>query len=84
MFDHSDSLDILRRPNPHIAFGFGPHFRLGAALARLELRVMFETVLSRPPELRLADSHLTYRASNFVGGLDGVPLRFSPSACEYA
>ena len=45
---------------------------------------MFETVLSRPPELRLADSHLTYRASNFVGGLDGVPLRFSPSACEYA
>jgi cytochrome P450 family 142 subfamily A polypeptide 1 len=82
VFDHPETLDILRRPNPHVAFGFGPHFCLGAALARLELRVMFETVLRRLSQLRLADANLTYRASNFVGGLEAMPVRFTPSTCE--
>jgi len=81
VFDDPDRLDVLRQPNPHIAFGFGPHFCLGAALARLELRVMFETVLRRLPDLRLAETELPYRASNFVSGLETMPVRFTPSPC---
>ena len=46
-----------RDPNPHLAFGFGPHFCLGASLARLELKVMFREVLRRLPDLRLSGEH---------------------------
>jgi cholest-4-en-3-one 26-monooxygenase len=73
-------LDIGRQPNPHLAFGFGPHFCLGAALARMELRVMFREVLTRLPDLRLADAAaLPVRASNFVSGHESMPVRFTPT-----
>ena len=45
-------LDVERDPNPHLAFGFGPHFCLGASLARLELKVMFTELLHAPPRHR--------------------------------
>ena len=49
--------DITRNPNPHMAFGAGgPHFCLGANLARMEIRVMFEHLLDRMPDIRL-DCH---------------------------
>jgi cholest-4-en-3-one 26-monooxygenase len=54
VFEHADTFDITRSPNPHLAFGFGAHFCLGNQLARLELRVMVERVLARLPDLRLA------------------------------
>ncbi len=54
VFDAPDRFDVGRAPNPHIAFGFGTHFCLGAALARLEIRVMFEELLPRLRNLRLA------------------------------
>ncbi|MDZ7675374.1 MAG: cytochrome P450 [Acidimicrobiales bacterium] len=80
VFDAPDVLDVTRDPNPHLAFGFGPHFCMGASLARLELRVMFETVLERLPDLALADGEaLPYRASNFVSGLESMPVRFTPT-----
>jgi cholest-4-en-3-one 26-monooxygenase len=80
VFVHPDRLDIGRQPNPHLAFGFGPHFCLGAALARLELRVMFREVLTRLPDLRIADAAaLPVRASNFVSGLESMPVRFTPT-----
>ena len=47
VFDHADVFDIRRSPNRHIAFGFGPHFCLGANLARLEARIAFEALLKR-------------------------------------
>ena len=53
VFADPDRLDVTRDPNPHLAFGFGPHFCLGASLARLELKVMFTELLRRLPDLEL-------------------------------
>lgn len=79
VFDRADELDLTRDPNPHLAFGFGPHFCLGASLARLELRVMFRELLTRLPDLELAgDEPLPYRPSNFICGLEAMPVRFTP------
>jgi cytochrome P450 family 142 subfamily A polypeptide 1 len=73
-------LDVGRDPNPHLAFGFGPHFCLGAALARLELKVMFSELLARLPDIELAtDEALPYRASNFIVGPEAMPIRFTPT-----
>jgi cytochrome P450 family 142 subfamily A polypeptide 1 len=80
VFDQSDRLDVTRDPNPHLAFGFGPHYCLGASLARLELRVMFREVLRRLPDLRLATMEpLEYRASNFITGAEAMPVTFTPT-----
>lgn len=52
-FAHADSFDVGRDPNPHVGFGMGLHFCLGAPLARLELQISLKTLLDRFPELRL-------------------------------
>ena len=60
--------------------GSGTHFCLGAALARLELRAHVPAVLARLPDLALADGpSLEYRPSNFVSGLESLPVRFTPT-----
>ena len=80
VFEDSGSFDIRRDPNPHLAFGFGPHYCLGASLARLELKVMFREVLARMPDLDLAPGEaLPVRPSNFVSGLEAMPVRFTPT-----
>jgi cytochrome P450 len=53
VFDQPDRLDLGRQPNPHLSFGFGHHFCLGAALARLEARVALPTLFRRVPDLRI-------------------------------
>jgi cytochrome P450 family 142 subfamily A polypeptide 1 len=69
--------DIHRDPNPHLAFGQGAHFCLGNQLARLELSVLFDRLLDRLPELRLAGAGpFPRRASNFVSGLESLPVEF--------
>jgi cytochrome P450 family 142 subfamily A polypeptide 1 len=78
VFVDPQTFDITRSPNPHIAFGFGAHFCLGNQLARLELKVMFEQLMSRLPDLALADSDLTRRASNFISGFEKMPVTFTP------
>lgn len=81
VFADADRLDVTRDPNPHLAFGFGPHFCLGASLARLELRVMFREVLRRLPDLRLAGGDpLPFRHSNFISGPEAMPVEFTPTA----
>jgi cytochrome P450 family 142 subfamily A polypeptide 1 len=81
VFVDPDRLDVRRDPNPHLAFGFGPHFCLGASLARLELKVMFREVLRRLPDVDLSTTEpLPYRPSNFVSGLESMPVEFTPTA----
>ena len=53
VFDCADQFDITRKPNPHLGFGQGVHYCLGANLARLELRVLFEELLSRFHDVRV-------------------------------
>jgi len=80
VFDRPETFDAAREPNPHLAFGFGAHFCLGNQLARLELRVMFEQLFARLPDLALATpAPLPRRASNFISGLESMPVAFTPS-----
>ena len=74
-------LDVERSPNPHVAFGgYGTHHCLGASLARLELQIMFEELTRRLPDLELAsDQPLPQRASNFITGIETMPVRFTPA-----
>ena len=80
-FDDPFRFDVERTPNEHLAFGFGAHFCLGQALARLELKVMFEQLLLRMPDLEFATdpASLPRRPANFVSGLESMPVRFTPS-----
>lgn len=81
VFHHAERLDVARDPNPHVAFGgCGPHFCLGASLARLELRVMFEELLRRLPDMEIAGTaQLDITSSNFVRGLRRMPVEFTPA-----
>jgi cholest-4-en-3-one 26-monooxygenase len=72
--------DVGRSPNPHIAFGGGgPHFCLGANLARMEIRVMFEHLLERVPDIR-QDGEMQRLQSQFINGVKHLPVAFTPSA----
>jgi len=78
-FREPQRFDVQRRPNPHLAFGFGTHFCLGASLARLELRVVFEELLARLPELRLAPGFEPEWIPNaFTRGLRSLEVEFTP------
>ena len=78
VFDTPDTFDITRNPNPHMAFGAGgPHFCLGANLARMEIRVMFQHVLERMPDIRL-DGDVQRLQSAFINGVKHIPVAFTP------
>jgi cytochrome P450 len=68
--------DITRDPNRHIAFGYGVHFCLGAALARLEVGSFFTELLPRLEAVELAGDP-QHVATTFVGGLKHLPIRYS-------
>jgi cytochrome P450 len=55
VFESPDRIDLSRAPNPHMGFGWGPHYCLGANLARLEARVALRTLLERFPAMRPAE-----------------------------
>ena len=75
----ADEFDIRRDPNPHIAFGFGTHFCLGASLARLEIRVMYEELLRRLPDVELAPGASVQRTpSSFIRGIHSMPVEYTP------
>ena len=80
-FDDPDTLDVARHPdNRHIAFGFGTHFCLGAHLARLEIRVMFEELLRRIPDWELVDpTEPKIIPAVFARSYDQIRIRFTAS-----
>ena len=75
VFDEPFRFDIGRDPNRHIAFGYGVHFCLGAALARLEINSFFSALLPRLESVELAGP-AEHMATTFVGGLKHLPLRY--------
>jgi cytochrome P450 len=77
VFPEPYRFDIRRTPNEHLAFGVGEHFCLGASLARLELRVMFEELAMRLPEIAVTGEPARLR-SNFIGGIKHLPVRYRP------
>ena len=77
-FPDPEKLDLSRSPNPHVAFGSGMHFCLGAQLARVEAQVGFERLFTRHPclALALADSELKYSGNMLLRGLVALPVRW--------
>ncbi len=78
VFDAPYCFDIARTPNPHVAFGgSGIHFCLGAHLARLELRILFETMAARIDRVE-PTGPITRLRSNFISGIKAMPVRIHP------
>lgn len=79
-FRDPESYDVARSPNHHIAFGFGTHFCLGAALARLEIQVFFERLLQRVARIeRIEGTPQVEMPNPFVHGLLEAHLAFTPA-----
>jgi len=80
VFENPDRFDVERWPNRHVAFGgYGVHHCLGASLARLELKILFEEVLTRMPDIQLASKEpLKRRPNNFITGIEEMPVVYSP------
>jgi cytochrome P450 len=76
MFPEPDRFDIRRSPNPHLTFGHGPHFCLGAHLARVQMRALFREVLSRTSSLTYAGPASLLR-SNFQRGVKSLPVAWT-------
>lgn len=75
VFPDPDRFDITRSPNDHLTFGFGPHYCLGAHLAKTQMRAMLGQVLSRMPRIR-PDGEPVRLTSNFQNGLKHLPVRW--------
>jgi cytochrome P450 len=73
VFDNPDTFQLDRRPNKHIAFGYGPHMCIGQHLAKLELRIMFEELIPRIDSVEVTGDRKVVQ-TNFVGGLKNLPV----------
>ncbi len=82
-FEDPERFDVLRNPNPHVGFGGpGPHFCLGAHLARREVSVAFRQLFTRLPDIEVVGDAVPLDAVGIplVGGLKRLPVRFTPTA----
>jgi pimeloyl-[acyl-carrier protein] synthase len=75
-FPEPERFDVARTNNKHVTFGAGPHFCLGAPLARLEARIAFATLVRRLPDLRLEGGPLRFRNNFNLRGLEALPVAF--------
>jgi cytochrome P450 len=83
VFDDPERFDVRRDPNPHVGFGGpGPHFCLGAHLARRELAVLFRQLFARLPDIEVVGDPVPLEAVGIplVGGIKHLPVRFTPTA----
>jgi cytochrome P450 len=83
VFDDPESFDVRRDPNPHVGFGGpGPHFCLGAHLARREVSVAFRQLLTRLPDIEATEAPTPLESMGIplVGGIKRLPVRFTPTA----
>jgi methyl-branched lipid omega-hydroxylase len=83
VFADPERFDVLRGPNPHLGYGGpGPHFCLGAHLARRELSVMFRHLFTRLPDIEVAGEPVLLQSLGvpLVGGIKHLPVRFTPTA----
>ena len=77
-FENADTFDVGREPNAHVALGAGgPHYCLGASLARLEIRLMFEEITKRLPDIKL-NGEVSLLRSYFINGFKHIPVKFTP------
>jgi cytochrome P450 family 142 subfamily A polypeptide 1 len=80
VFDDPHAFRVDRVPNLHLAFGTGPHFCLGANLARTEIRILLEELFTRLPDLRVAPGAEPIRAPNsLVTTIESLPVVFTPA-----
>ncbi|MEO6987743.1 MAG: cytochrome P450 [Aquihabitans sp.] len=82
MFENPEVFDVRRDPNPHVGFGGpGPHFCLGAHLARRELSVIFRQLLTRLPDIEVVGDPVYLDAAGIplVGGVKRLPVKFTPT-----
>ena len=83
VFDDPERFDVRRDPNPHVGFGGpGPHFCLGAHLARREVSVAFRQLLTRLPDIQVTGEAVPLEAAGIplVGGIKRLPVTFTPTA----
>ena len=81
-FRDPDAFDVRRSPNPHVGFGgAGPHFCLGAHLARREMAVMFRELLTRMPDIHVSGEPRRLR-SMFINGIKSLPVAFTPGGAR--
>jgi len=76
VFSEPFRFDVAREPNKHLAFGYGVHFCLGAALARMEISSLFTELVPRLDSIELTGAP-EHCATTFVGGLKHLPIRYS-------
>ncbi|MBH8563712.1 cytochrome P450 [Nostoc sp. CENA67] len=76
-FPDPDRLDINRNPNPHVAFGDGIHYCLGAGLARIQAQIAINTLVQKFPDLKLASNQLEWRKNAVLRGLKALPVSFT-------
>ena len=77
-FENPDELNLGPEPNPHVAFGYGMHYCLGASLARLEAQIAIATLFRRVPNLKLAipSNSLRWKRGLALRGQESLPVRF--------
>ncbi len=76
IFENPFTFDVGRDPNKHLSFGYGVHFCLGAALARMEMNSLFTELVPRLESIELTGEP-EYSQTIFVGGLKHLPIRYS-------
>jgi len=81
-FPSPDTLDLGRSDNHHGAFAFGPHYCLGAPLARLEAQIAIPALLEKFPDLQLASHEVAWRDNFVLRGLKSLPVTFTPRVAQ--